>query len=134
MLPLIIISYKIYRKKLFNCLEYSKTSKFSGRLLIVQNDSLDDLLLDDIFLIFEKGRNYLTNTFACLFWLMGKFCNAFIKLFAGVLNISLPAFGVESLKSCCRCYMKSFVCLHPVCIVWVLVSRTAAILKVWPSY
>ena len=51
----IIISYKIERKngkKLFNSFEISKNiiSKFSGRALIGQNDSLDVLLLDEFLL------------------------------------------------------------------------------------
>ena len=39
-------------KKLLNSFEISKNviSKFSGRLLIGQNDSLDVLLLDEFFL------------------------------------------------------------------------------------
>ena len=63
-----IISYKIERKKgkeLFNSFEISKNifSKFSGRLLIGQNDSLDVLLMDKFFLRFTKGRNDLTHTY-----------------------------------------------------------------------
>ena len=50
----IIICYKIKRKtekKLFQSFEIRKIiiSKFSGRALIGQNDSLDVLLLDDFF-------------------------------------------------------------------------------------
>ena len=59
-------SYKIERKmgkKLFNSYQISKNliSKFSGRLLIGQNDSLEVLLLDDFFLRID--RNDLTHTF-----------------------------------------------------------------------
>ena len=66
----IIISYKIEiknGKKLFNSIEISKNifAKLSGRLLIGQNDSLDDLLLDEFFLRFKKGRNDPTHTFGC---------------------------------------------------------------------
>ena len=61
----LIISYKIERKmgkKLFNSFKISKhkISKFSGRLLVGQNDSLDEF-----FLRFKKGRNDLTHTFWC---------------------------------------------------------------------
>ena len=38
-------------------------SKFSGRDLIGQNDSLGVLLLDEFFLRYKKGRNDLTHTF-----------------------------------------------------------------------
>ena len=53
-IALIIISYRIEETKLFNSFEISKNiiSKFSGRALIGQNDSLDVLLLDEIFLLF----------------------------------------------------------------------------------
>ena len=54
-------------EKLSNSFEISKNiiSKFSGRLLIGQNDSLDVLLLDAFFLQFKKGpgRYDLTHTF-----------------------------------------------------------------------
>ena len=40
-------------------------SNFSGRLLIGQNGSLDDLLLDELFFGFIKDRNDLTHTFGC---------------------------------------------------------------------
>ena len=67
-----MISYKIERKngkKIFNSFEISKTivSKFSGRLLVGQNDSLDVLLLEEIVLLFKKGIHDLTHTFGCLF-------------------------------------------------------------------
>ena len=48
---------KKMRTKLFNSFEISKNiiSKFSGRLLIGQNDFLDFLLLDKIYLQFKTG-------------------------------------------------------------------------------
>ena len=66
---LIIISHKIEKngKKLFHSfgLRKYKISKFSGPLLIGQNDSLDVRLLDEIYLQFIKGRNDLAQTFGC---------------------------------------------------------------------
>ena len=54
-------------KILFNSYELRKSiiSKFSGRLLIGQNYSLDVLQLDDIFLQFKKRRNDQNHTFRC---------------------------------------------------------------------
>ena len=43
----------------------NRISKFSGCLLIGQNDSLGVLLLDEFVLRFKKGQNDLTYTFRC---------------------------------------------------------------------
>ena len=112
-MALIMISYKIQRKKgnkLFNSLKFKYTiSKFSWRLLIGQNYSLNVLLLDEIYSQFKKGRIDLAHTFGALMYIN---CNAQSKLFADYRNLSLTALDVESLKPCYSCPMKSFNTLN----------------------
>ena len=93
-IALIIISYRIERKnliKFFNFFEISKNiiSKFSGRALIGQNDSLDVLLLDEFFL-----------------WFKTLIVFALSKLFTDFC-LSLPALGVESLQPYCCCFIQA---------------------------
>ena len=102
--------------KLSNSFEISKNiiSKFSGRPLICQIDSLDVVLLDDFFLRFEKWSKLPDPYFWVLIWLIDINCNAQSKLFTDFSNLSLPALGVESLKPRCCCSMKSF-CKYYLC-------------------
>ena len=51
------------------------------------------------------------------------YCNALSKLYDDFCNLSLPALGVESLKPCCCCSMKSFErILHVFLFVFLIIS------------
>ena len=83
-------NWKKILEKLCNSFEISKIYlEFSGHALVGQNDFLDVLLLGEFFLDIN--------------------CYALSTLFADFCNLSPPAHGVESLKLCCCCSMKSFI-------------------------
>ena len=66
-----------------------------------------------IFLVIYNWLKWLDPYFWVLIWLMDINFNALSKLLADC-NLSLPTLGVESLKQCCCCSMKSYIVTHPI--------------------
>ena len=120
---MIIISFRIERinrKKLFNFLFIYfiwNKQKYNFKILRTCSDWSEWFLrrppIGRIFLVIQNSSKWTDPNFWVLIWLMDINCNVLSKLFANFFNLSLPSLGVESLKPCCCCSMKSFLLVLP---------------------